>query len=167
MRMTIEEFNVFIGDLKKQHDFKVDFLAAVFNANKTFLPEMPKSQRINYVQDNPLNRVLSTIPSEIETRFVIIDYNSAEKETVLIPTELLVGSSWAFTGVLEDGKPYADKLASLYLAEDPKVITRVPVFKIGDKYYTDDGNHRIYASYLKGRPVWANIIGTMEELITD
>lgn len=128
---------------------------------------MPKSQRIKYLQDKQLNRIISSIKSDVETRFVKIDYNAAEKEPVLIPTELLVGPSWAFTGVLEDGKPYAEKLASLYLTEDPKAITLVPVFKIGDKYYTDDGNHRIYASYLKGRPVWASVIGTMEEINID
>lgn len=167
MRMTIEEFNIFMDCLKKQNEFTLDFLEGVFNDKKNLLPEMPKSQRINYEEDNDTNRALSAFSSDVETRFVIFDYEAAEKEPLLIPTESLVGPSWAFTGVFEDDKPDLNKLAKLYLVENPKEITLVPVFKIGDKYYTDDGNHRIYASYLKGRPVLANIQGAIEVLNID
>lgn len=69
-----------------------------------------------------------------------------------------VGDTWVFQNKWPDGwtacegKPEAGTLTSLLL-ETPAQIPAIFVYRVNKNYLFTDGNHRLYASYLLGRPI--------------
>lgn len=80
-------------------------------------------------------------------------------KNIHVPVEAIYGDNWAFQSKGERGHyPSATKLRSLLsgytnVSNDywTKEIPPVPIHKIFDKYYLDEGNHRLYLSKLLGR----------------
>lgn len=79
-----------------------------------------------------------------------------------IPIDKIYGDNWAFQNKENRGSyPYSNKLDSLFRGYTRKnnswgiyankKIPPVPVVKIFDDYFLDEGNHRLYLSKLLGR----------------
>ena len=79
-------------------------------------------------------------------------------KNVMVPIDDIYGDNWAFQNKNERGRyPSATKLRSLLSGYTKvnndyweKEIPPVPIHKIFDKYYLDEGNHRLYLSKLLG-----------------
>ena len=160
--MNLDEFNEMVLKLKNLNSADEGGMTALFATKRIDLPVMDIKQRIE----------LSTDPNEVETKKGVRefpvhlakkDYSvEVEERKRLVNVADLIGPSWAFTDDRPDGKPISEKLSSLYLVEDPRQITLVPVYLCGDKYYTDDGNHRIYAAFLANRLLYVNVLGSIK-----
>jgi len=82
------------------------------------------------------------------------------KEKRRIPIDKIYGDNWAFQSKKDRGSyPYRSKLESLFkgytgkgnVFYKGKPIPPVPVVKIFDKYYLEEGNHRLYICKLLNR----------------
>lgn len=90
--------------------------------------------------------------------FVFAPYTIKEK--IRIPIGKIYGDNWAFQSKRDRGSyPYSNKLDSLFKGYTGRKsyiykknsVPPVPVAKILDNYYLEEGNHRLYISKLLNR----------------
>lgn len=81
------------------------------------------------------------------------DYTKLDKmEEIFIDPQNAIGHTWLYLNDRSEGKPNPYKLSSILLAS-PAKLEKVSSARAGDYFECNDGNHRIYAAYLLGRPV--------------
>lgn len=86
------------------------------------------------------------------------EYPGDERKIIWINPRQCVGRGWLFLDDRSEGHPKPYKLVGPLLGMVDK-IPPIPAEKAGEFYYCGDGNHRIYAAYLLGRMVQAQVDG--------
>jgi len=132
-RMSLQEFQDKYDRLIIQNGKNMELLEIFFTVNRHKLPMFPSDRLFD---------------SKWKAPWLTESYD------IVVPVENIIGQGWLFENSNENGRPVPERLASLFLANDPAEIIGPTTTKVNEKlYYTSDGNHRIYAAYLRGNPV--------------
>lgn len=75
--------------------------------------------------------------------------NHAISEMEIEPKQCF-GDSWLYHKNNDEDKPMLETIASLFMAKSIRSIPMPQAYRAGDKYICTDGNHRLYAAFLRG-----------------
>lgn len=149
-RLTLKEFRVAFNRYFNGMEKNVKNLDNFFFMYNRRLPLFPQK---NYIRAS----------KELYDKITYGKNMKLKPEMKLVEIEHLYGDSWVFNNNHMDGRPLSDRLARLFLAKKPEDITPLAATEINEnEYYTNDGNHRIYAAYLRGWKVRIYVDGNFK-----
>lgn len=148
-RFTLDEFRDYYQEVFSKVEVNLSNLEGFFGYVYPKLPLFPKGNFIKIKSKDEYNKWDDENIIICEKRWL-----KADAKQIIVDVENLMGDSWVFNNEHEDGRPLPERMARLFLAKKPEDIPALFATRISEnKYYTNDGNHRIYAAYLRGEKV--------------
>jgi hypothetical protein len=158
-RFTLQEFRDIFNNFFKNTEINRENLESFFYVYHKRLPLFPDGH-YKKISTPDSYREWHDIGDSVKTEIREKRYFFKDAYYELVPINNLCGDSWVFKNDFFDGRPLPERLASLFLAKKPEDITAAFATKVNENLiFTDDGNHRIYAAYLRGWPVHLFIEG--------
>lgn len=158
---TLQEFRKWYTDMISQHldrDAFIETLEYYLTIYRHRLPLFPPS---NYVKrDWGVDTYI--FDGKIYQRKIVYSRADSKSEIFVEPT-LCVGYTWLYTNDHSEGTPYLNRLVT-GLTLPIETAPAVPAQQLGDKFLCNDGNHRIYAAYLRGEKVKLRVEGVHREI---
>jgi len=134
-KWTLDEFREELNNYIEAYGRTYETLELFFFGNRFDLPDYPQG----FVDINRPRR----------------EHDEVKPVETIVHVNQLRGNSWVFKNESPDMKPLSNRLADLFLSDNPDEFPAIPAIKISNNLYFagDDGNHRIYAAYLRGIPI--------------